>query len=75
MKKFSNRFLAILITAIAALALGACSGNQDNANTTATSTVTPPPTQVLKVISTPQAILDQKQASAANRRKRSPSCI
>jgi hypothetical protein len=62
MKNLSNRLLAILTTAIAALALGACSGNQDNANTTATSTVTPPPTQVLKVISTPQAILDQKQA-------------
>ena len=38
-----------------------CSTNPDNANTTATTTVTPPPVQVLQVTSTPQNILDQKQ--------------
>lgn len=62
MKKLSNRFLLLIITTVAALSLAGCSGNQDNAHTTATSTVTPPPTQVLKVVSTPQAIIDQKKA-------------
>lgn len=60
MGKLSNRFLLLLITTIAAVSLVACSGNQDNANTTATSTVTPPPTQILKVVSTPQAVIDQR---------------
>ncbi len=60
MKKLSNRFLLLVITAVAALSLAGCSGNQDNANTTTTSTVTPPATQVLKVGSTPQTILDLK---------------
>ncbi|HYN24578.1 MAG TPA: hypothetical protein VES69_05985 [Pyrinomonadaceae bacterium] len=62
MKKLSNRSLLLIITTVAALSLAGCSGNQDNAHTTATSTVTPPPTQVLKVVSTPQAIIDQKKA-------------
>jgi hypothetical protein len=62
MKTLSNRFLLLIITTVTALSLAGCSGNQDNAHTTATSTVTPPPTQVLKVVSTPQAILDQKKA-------------
>ncbi|MCA1575481.1 MAG: hypothetical protein LC770_13305 [Acidobacteria bacterium] len=62
MKKLSNRFLLLVITAVAALSLAGCSGNQDNAHTTATSTVTPPPTQVLRVVSTSQAVLDHKKA-------------
>jgi hypothetical protein len=61
MKKLSIRILLLIITTVATLAVAGCAGNQDNANTTATSTVTPPPTQVLKVVSTPQAILDQKK--------------
>ena len=60
MKKYSRTFLPTVIAA-AAVSLAGCAGNQDNANTTATSTVTPPPTQVLKVVSIPQAILDQKK--------------
>ncbi len=56
------RFLLLIITAVAALSLAGCAGNQDNANTTATSTVTPPPTQVLKVVPTSQTILDQKNS-------------
>lgn len=62
MKKLSNRFLLLVITTVAALSLAGCSGNQDNAHTTATSTVTPPPTQVLRVVSTSQAVLDQKKS-------------
>lgn len=61
MKKLSNRFLPLIIATIALVSLAGCSGNQDNANTTATSTVTPPPTQVLQIVSTPQAVLDQKK--------------
>ena len=60
MKTLSTRSLFLIII-IAALSLAGCSGNQENANTTATSTVTPPPTQVLKVVSTPQSVLDQKR--------------
>jgi hypothetical protein len=59
MKKLSTRFLLFIINTVAALSLAGCSGNQDNANTTATSTVTPPPTQVVKVVSPPQAVTDQ----------------
>lgn len=62
MIKFSNPFLLLIIITVAALSLAGCAGNQDNANTTATSTVTPPLTQVLKVVSTPPNILDQKKA-------------
>lgn len=61
MEKHSNGFLLFIITTVAALSLAGCSSNQENANTTATSTVTPPPTQLLKVVSTPQIILDQKK--------------
>ena len=61
MKKLSNRLLLLIITTVAAVSLAGCSGNQDNANTTATSRVTPPPTQVLKGVSTPQAVLDEKK--------------
>lgn len=60
MKTLSNRFLLLIMITVVAVSFGACTGNQDNANTTATSTVTPPPTQVLRIVSTPQAILDQK---------------
>ena len=62
MEKLSNRSLLSIITTVAALSLAGCSGNQDNAHTTATSTVTPPPTQLLRVVSTPQNVLDYKKA-------------
>ncbi len=62
MKRLSNRLLLLIVATVAALSLAGCSGNQDNANTTATSTVTPPPTQALKVASAPQVVLDQKKA-------------
>jgi hypothetical protein len=60
MKIFSNRFLLLMMACITSLTLAACAGNTENANTTATSTVTPPPTQVLKVGSTPQSVIDQE---------------
>jgi len=59
MTTLSKPFL--LMITVAAVSLAGCSGNPDNTNTTATSTVTPPPTQVLKVVSTPQSVLDQKR--------------
>lgn len=58
MKEFTHRRL-VLITAALALALfAACSADKDNANTTATTAVAPPPTQVLKVVPRPQEILE-----------------
>jgi hypothetical protein len=51
-------YLPVFLT-LYLLTLDACSTrNSDNANTTATTTVSPPVTQVLKVVSRPQAILD-----------------
>jgi hypothetical protein len=49
----------ILVFIIASSA--GCSNNQDNANTTATTYVTPPPVQRLQLAGTPQRILDEKQ--------------
>jgi hypothetical protein len=52
-----------LALATFALLFASCStGNSDNASTTATSTVTPPPTQRLTVIPRPQKILDMMKA-------------
>jgi hypothetical protein len=46
-----------------ALVFASCSaGNSDNASTTATSTVTPPPTQTLTVVPRPQKIIDLMKA-------------
>jgi hypothetical protein len=46
-----------------ALVFASCSaGNSDNASTTATSTVTPPPTQTLAVVPRPQKIIDLMKA-------------
>ena len=50
-----------LIPIIWIASLVGCSSNQDNANTTATTWATPPPVQVLQVVSTPQRILDEKK--------------
>jgi hypothetical protein len=47
----------ILAGGLFALSLAACS-NPDNANTTATTTVTPPPMQILRTVPRPQKILD-----------------
>jgi hypothetical protein len=61
MNKFSKQSLLYMLATVAMLAVTGCAGNQDNANTTVTSTVTPPPTQVLTVVSTPEMVLDQKK--------------
>jgi hypothetical protein len=48
---------SIALSAIALL-LTSCAAGSDNASTTATSTVTPPPTQTLSLVARPQSILD-----------------
>jgi hypothetical protein len=61
MRRLKNFSLFLLIASLVWLA--ACGGSStDNANTTATTAVTPPQTQVLKVIPRPQAILDLMKA-------------
>ena len=58
-----RKFLPLsLAMAACALLLVSCAGNSDNASTTATSTVTPPPKQVLAVVPRPQKILDMMKA-------------
>src|SRR5687767_9039217 len=57
MKKFTKRHLILLINSLALLVLAACSGDNQN-QTTAVTTVTPPPRQVLQVVARPQNILD-----------------
>jgi hypothetical protein len=59
MVRYRNSFQFVLLLAAAALLFVSCSGEKpDNAGTTATSTVTPPPTQRLTVVPRPQKILD-----------------
>ena len=57
MDRLRNLFPSSLAVAVFALFFASCSaGNSDNASTTATSTVTPPPTQSLTVVSRPQSV-------------------
>ena len=58
MERSITRYLIPIIWI--ALLVG-CASNQDNANTTATTWATPPPVQVLQVVSTPPRIVDEKQ--------------
>jgi len=58
-RKFLPLWLAILASTLLFIS---CAGNSDNASTTATSTVTPPPTQTLAVVARPQKILDLMKA-------------
>lgn len=60
----NRNFLPVsLALATFALLFASCSaGNSDNASTTATSTVTPPPTQTLTVVPRPQKILGLMKA-------------
>lgn len=57
-----SRFSLCLLFVVALPFSFACAPSGDNANTTATSTVTPPPVQQLSVAQTPQKILDQRAA-------------
>ena len=50
--------LSLLVVTLGVLLLGACSANNENANTTVTTPVTPPPVQSLSVIPRPQKIAD-----------------
>jgi hypothetical protein len=58
MKLFLGRPLILSGLMLALLAFAGCASNPDNANTTATRQVTPPPTQTLSVVARPQSILD-----------------
>lgn len=60
MKKLTRLHL-ILISAVALTLFGACSADNQN-HTTAVTTVTPPPVQVLKEVPRPQKIVDDMKA-------------
>lgn len=60
-KKSTNWYLVLIITAVGLLLSVACSADNQN-KTTAVTTVTPPPAQVLQVASRPQKILDLMKA-------------
>lgn len=53
------RRLANMIVAPGLLTLAGCATNPDNANTTATNVIAPPPIQKLSLVTRPQAIVDQ----------------
>jgi len=57
MQKFTRWHSILIINTVALILLTACSGDNQN-QTTAVTTVTPPPRQVLQVVPRPQKILD-----------------
>ena len=57
MQKFTKWHSILIINTVALILLAACSGDNQN-QTTAVTTVTPPPRQVLQVVPRPQKILD-----------------
>lgn len=57
MNSFKNR---LLIVAFVALVSSACSGKNENAHTTATTLVSPPPRQVLQAVSQPSKQIPAK---------------
>ena len=61
MKRSFTEYSIPLVIVCLVTFLPGCSSNQDNANTTATTSVTPPPVQRLQIVSTPQRIIDEKQ--------------
>ncbi len=62
MGRYRNLLPLSLTLLSCAFLFASCAANQDGANTTATSTVTPPPKQVLTVIARPQKIADLMKA-------------
>jgi hypothetical protein len=58
----SRNLVKVLLALSFALLFVSCAGNADNSSTTATSTVTPPPTQTLTLVPRPQKILDLMKA-------------
>ncbi|MGH9971971.1 MAG: hypothetical protein ACREBG_29845 [Pyrinomonadaceae bacterium] len=61
MRNHRKQSVVMIISTVAAFFAG-CSGDRDNANTTATTTVTPPTVQVLQVVPRPQKIVDEMKA-------------
>jgi hypothetical protein len=62
MRRYRNLLPLFLALAALIFLFVSCGGSPDNASTTATSTVTPPPTQTLTVVPRPQKILDLMKA-------------
>ena len=62
MRRYRKLLPLSLALATFALLFASCAGNSDNAGTTATSTVTPPPTQTLTLVPRPPKILDMMKA-------------
>jgi hypothetical protein len=62
MGRYRKLLLLSLLLTTFALLFASCAGNSDNAVATATSTVSPPPTQTLTVVPRPQKILDLMKA-------------
>lgn len=58
MNTFINRVTIGVGSIAALLAFAGCTSNPDNANTTATNVVAPPPTQKLTIVARPQSIMD-----------------
>jgi len=58
MKRYKTSLLLFALTACLLLLATCSTDNQGTTNTTATTTVTPPATQVLKVVPRPQSVLD-----------------
>lgn len=57
MNSFKNRLLIVAFVALVSLA---CSGNNENSHTTATTFVSPPPRQVLQAVSQPSKQIPAK---------------
>src|ERR1700704_3639986 len=62
MRRYRNLLPLFIPLAVLTFLFASCGGNSDNASTTATSTLTPPPTQTLTVVPRPQKILDMMKA-------------
>ncbi len=61
MNAFINRMKILAGVAAALLVFTGCATNSDNANTTATNVVAPPPTQKLTLVARPQSIMNLMQ--------------
>jgi hypothetical protein len=62
MKKLVDLSFVLFISIVTLHFFAGCSGNNDNANTTATTTGTPPPVQVLQIVPRPQKIVEEMKA-------------
>lgn len=58
MELFRRRLPILNVLVLTLLTFAGCANNPDNANTTATNVVAPPPAQKLTVIARPQSVLD-----------------